>query len=325
MKRVIVFLPAFFLIAAPLHSETVKAYSYKNLSSSVPSTLLEYWKKAGKPLELEFTDSDFRGWLSGALELIGTNLRAFAARNCSGLDEDAIGKLRGSETLLRFSVLSSDFPAEAMETVGSWKNLHHLDLDGVRLKAADFAAISKLSKLESLDVGMNPGFDGSALAALSGLRAIRILRVPETGLVDRDLECLAVYPSLDTLSVTKIVKDGAGWKAIGKLDNLGELDAGSCLVPPGAFSNLCGLSRLRKLDLSSCRFQGESVVKNLAALESLPALRELDLGNSDIGDEAVPILSMMANLEQLSVNGTRISPEGFSNLQNALSNVDVYY
>jgi hypothetical protein len=60
-------------------------------------------------------------------------------------------------------------------------------------------------------------------------------------------------------------------------------------------------------------------------LKGLPALRELSLDTTNVGDEAVPALASMAKLETLNLYHTLVTQAGLEQLKTALPKAKIVW
>lgn len=141
---------------------------------------------------------------------------------------------------------------------------------------------------------------------------LRRLILANTPTADAHLPHLTRTPALEYLDLGGTQVTDAGLKTIGNLPMLSHLS----LARTG-ITGLKGLSRLRlsTLDLSDTKITD-------AGLESLgeagEQLRELDLSKTAVGDDSLPFLKRLRQLETLRVGGTKISERGIGELRTAI-------
>jgi hypothetical protein len=83
------------------------------------------------------------------------------------------------------------------------------------------------------------------------------------------------------------------------------------------YIHLPKMPRLRGLNLYNTAFRGDG-------LENIPAIELLCLTATDIDDHAIPALSALTKLKELSIEGTNVSDAGFEELRRALPNCTIY-
>ena len=140
---------------------------------------------------------------------------------------------------------------------------------------------------------------GEALARLSQLPNLKVVHVGLSGLSNRQIDLLRELPQLEALHMhfAAICHEEKGNGPVCKL-----------VVDKNAYIRLPPLPRLRALSLFAAHFRGEG-------LEGLAGIEVLDLGRTNVGDDAMPKFEAMQNLKSLSLARTDITDAGLEHLK----------
>ncbi len=130
--------------------------------------------------------------------------------------------------------------------------------------------------------------------------------------VDLDLERLAEWPEVHSLSLAQTHITDSGLGSVARLPALRELSLFFCehITDAGA-AQLRQASTLERLVVRGTKI-GESGVKFLSELQQL---RQLDIGITEIGDPSIELLEELPHLESLALGGNRISEVGIAGLR----------
>ena len=211
------------------------------------------------------------------------------------LTEEGFAKLKGCRNLkiLRCGYTSvPDAWLEGMEDAVA--NLEELYLDGGATTAAGLAAFKDCEKITSLNLThMKPTAEG--LQHFSKCKHLRVLFLGGTSLDDVSLEAFAGCTELERLDVRNTGMNGAELVHFKNCEELSSVD----------------LSRVRSLDK--------------AALENLKNcnLKWLNVGDTDIDDEALAFLNDHQQLEYLNIAGTKVSDDFVKALQESLPDCEI--
>ena len=130
--------------------------------------------------------------------------------------------------------------------------------------------------------------------ALQALRKLGVLVLP--------MSAGSNYLQLSFINVRK--PDNQIWQQLDKLaDHIAVLDLAYTSVGDAELSHLEGCIHLRKLSLRS----SQVTAKGLIAIATLPELRQLNLMETHLGEEALPVLQKLAALEDLYVYQSGLS------------------
>ncbi|KAB5514576.1 hypothetical protein DKX38_028482 [Salix brachista] len=183
-----------------------------------------------------------------------------------------------------------------------------------------FERLSRLNKLESLDLGLN-NFNNSILSSLKGLSSLKHLYLEGNqlnGSIDtKDFDSLSKLEELD-LSGNEIENfvTSTGFERPGSLDKLEILDLSSNRISDGNLSFLKGLSSLKQLHLNKNQFKGSMEMKEFDSLSKLVELRleENEIQNfaTSTGSERSPGLN---KLEILGLSFNKFNDSSLSFLE----------
>jgi Leucine-rich repeat (LRR) protein len=161
--------------------------------------------------------------------------------------------------------------------------------------------LSGLPALEVVDIS-NTGIDDPGLNALAGIKGLRVLiadqvmAIGDGGLRDFDsAPCAGVLEKL-SLAATAIGDEGAA--QIGRLEALKILSLASTRLTTGGAMALGKLDHLEQLNLSFTQVGDEA----MPCLAALSALHTLDLSGTPVSPSGVKALTRAANLNKLSIS-----------------------
>src|SRR5262245_15064513 len=166
---------------------------------------------------------------------------------------------------------------QGMMAIRDWKRLKRLNLRGTRISDGTLQIVSKMTGLEALDIA-NTQVTDNGLDYLLALTSLRELAIGRSRLSDNALAVLRMLPTLTDLDLS-----------------------GARAAPP---------------DLARRRGEGGSMPESmLRAIAELKDLRTLKLGYSNISGDGLKILSALAKVEKLGLEGcARIDDSAASGL-----------
>ncbi|KAK7843771.1 receptor-like protein 13 [Quercus suber] len=203
---------------------------------------------------------------------------------------------------LSYNEVKGSFPAKDLEML----DLRYNSLTG-SLTVQDFKSLSKLRKLEHLDLGEN-GFNEGIIRSLGALSALKSLKLDSNfmkgPLYDQDL------PALDRLEVLDMsMNDFTGIvpPLIGALSSLKSLFLGrNKLNGSLPAEGLCKLQKLEELDLSWNSFEGTLP----SCLYNLTSLQLLDLSGNQFRGNISSLIAGLTFLKHVDLSHNIF--EGFS-------------
>lgn len=141
---------------------------------------------------LDFLDCDFSDKaVSGLVRL--SQLERLSVNTC-GLKGDCFADLAQLKKLKYLSANNNMLNRKACTYIAQMPALLHLELARTQLVDADLFAISKLSKLETLNINSNSAFTTKGFLALKSLKRLEALLVQNTAMKVSDLLALKGLP-----------------------------------------------------------------------------------------------------------------------------------
>jgi len=229
------------------------------------------------------------------------------------ITEDGIAHLKGWTALERLNLRGTKVTSKVFPVLARLPSLKSLDLAYTQIDDDGFEELSALPMLEELAIGGNR-LTGSCLPLLKPVATLRRLDVGgmqrvDSGLwglalTDYNLARLAELTQLRSLNLSRANLSDRG------IDRPGQAEAIRTELPD--LAPLTRLINLQILDLSGTPVSGD----RLAALASLPRLRELRLGlTPKIDDGAVEKLLALKQVRILYLTGSGITADGLARLR----------
>jgi hypothetical protein len=141
---------------------------------------------------LDFLDCDFSDKAVSGLVCL-SQLERLSVNTC-GLKGDCFSDLAQLKKLKYLSANNNMLNRNACPSVAQMPALLHLELARTQLVDADLFAISKLSKLETLNINSNSAFTAKGFLALKSLKKLDTLLVQNTAMKVTDLLALKGLP-----------------------------------------------------------------------------------------------------------------------------------
>lgn len=224
------------------------------------------------------------------------------------ITDAALVHLRGLSSLRSLVLNRTNVTDAALVHVGRLANLTDLWLNGTNITDGGLEHLSGLSRLKTLSLEYTQ-IDGSGFRHLRDLKSLDELRLRGSHVTDEGLSHLAVLTSLRRLDLAHTAVNGSGLKYLpGSLRSLAVGRLGD-----RDLASISALPHIRVLQLGTTNLSDEAMKVLLQAHE----LEELSLGPS-IGDRSVVYLSELHSLTRLHMEVTRISQGGKEELDKAL-------
>ncbi|MDF1858871.1 MAG: SUMF1/EgtB/PvdO family nonheme iron enzyme [Verrucomicrobiales bacterium] len=204
-------------------------------------------------------------------------------------------------------------------TVGTLAGLTELNLHGCSgLSPSGFAPIGKLHRLRSLNLQGTAAGD-EAVAALSGVPRIEILRIGSPNLTDRGLAELSKLFSVQNLYIETCLGTDEGVQHLGRINRLKQLDLGAPAMTGSSLGALAKLPELNDLRLRSPALTNV-IFELFATARSLRKLRLTERGwqpPSALTNEGLFAIAPATWLTELWLprNDTGLTEEGFEELK----------
>ena len=144
-----------------------------------------------------------------------------------------------------------------------------------------------LPKLANLDLSFNKNITGTGFSHFGKKNELYFLNLQNTGIGDEGLGYLSNFGTIFGISLARTNIDAKGMSALASIRNLSSLDLSNTHIGKSGLATLCR--------------------KN-------PYLLTLYLAGVEIGDDSVPYLLQLKNLDSLDVSGTNITGDGIKQL-----------
>jgi Leucine-rich repeat (LRR) protein len=144
-----------------------------------------------------------------------------------------------------------------------------------------------------------------------------MLNLRDTKISDTGVGYLANSKKLKNLDLSETNSPGvtdASGPHFANMTELTQLNLWSTQVSDECVRGIIGLKKVNWLNLDKTRVTNEGI----KLLSSMPQLEWLHIGSNDVTDEVVPTLSKLGNLKYLNISFTRISEDGFFELDDQL-------
>lgn len=184
---------------------------------------------------------------------------------------------------------------------------------------AKMRAIFALEQLESLYLDQMT-LGGVDFSPIERFKNLETLTLDETGLTDPQLLHVGRLTNLTWLSLARTKVTDVGVKHLENLQQLGYL----CLwenpgITDKSAPSLLTLRRLEDLEIMDTEIGDEA----LRVLAAHPSLKKLSVDGTWITDEGLSALAELSVLESLGVETTRVTQEGVDRLRKALPNCHI--
>ncbi|MDH5655519.1 MAG: hypothetical protein OEZ34_06395 [Spirochaetia bacterium] len=192
-------------------------------------------------------------------------------------------------------------------------NLWSLDLrDCKKLTDGALEHLVKLKKLDHLYV-KESGIPRLALIDFSYRMNHRVVF---------DLGWIRVSDEVDFNKIRKFLEVYDGFYEKDELETIESLDLSGEYINSNQFAdNIVYLKTLREINLSNTKIDDEAIVH----LAWMPALEELNLKNTQITDKSIPYLAKMNKIQYLNLRGTKISEREYEILRMRLPDAEIKY
>lgn len=201
-------------------------------------------------------------------------------------------------------------------SVAAMRDLEILDLSHTRITDEGMLRLKSLPKVRDLNLFYAEWITDQGLTAIRDWKHLKRLNVRGTRISDGTLEIVSHIAGLEALDVAHTSVTDNGLDYLITLVGLKELALGRGRLTNSSFEMLRMLPTLTHLDLSGARpappdMPGRSTARqtipeaSIRAMAELKDLRVLRLGYSAITPGDLKILSALANVEKLGLEGCR--------------------
>lgn len=270
-------------------------------------------------------------------------LEVVATKNCKLINDSVIEYLKDFSHLQTLDLASTNISDRSMHLISEkFNNLQCLNVSACRnIGDNGIKSITRLPKLESLDISFNSNISSHSKVYLEGVaEKLKTLIVSETSVAAncthtylkkckclKELICnnnrLSIVDfyvickycvSLEKLMIQDNKLNQVKFEHITNLLNLRKLDISWNTITVAELIHVSKLKKLEELDISETKITNEG----LACLQVLPSLRHLSLqGNSCLTDTCIKNLRGFPSLRYLSAAGTSIHFHSFDVLKNS--------
>lgn len=195
----------------------------------------------------------------------------------SQFDHKLAAELLGTMHHLRALDLAKVCSGPLLKALSSRETLTGLRISSCELADADVKQLSKLTRLEWLDVQHNHDLTDESLSALGNLKSLRVLRLCWTGLTDEGLDALSALElhELDVEGCDALTNDAIA--ILLKMKTLKALNLSwHSSISGETVRRLAALEHLLRLGVNYCDKVSKADVKHLR--DTCPALEVCDVG-----------------------------------------------
>ena len=263
-----------------------------------------------------------------------TDLRNLDLFYCEHITDAGASLLRRAGGLERLNLRGTKISDSGVKFLTELTNLRSLDIGITEISDVSVELLEALPVLESLAIGGNRvGEVGiSSLRSLTQLRHLDLsgAQVTDSGIwavtvTDLNLDEIAALTGLESLNLAAPSPEyveaasagvprlrGAirvtdfGARQLAKMQRLRRLNLSRSLLTAGGLGHLGALVHLEELNLAHSTEIDDSVGD---ALASLPALRALDVSDTNFGDRSLGALNGHPSLAQVIVTGTPVTQQ----------------
>ena len=164
--------------------------------------------------------------------------------------------------------------------LGTLANMKELIVAATPIGDAGTEVLSKLSRLETLEIDQTEVGDGT-LAQLKGLANLKRLSIGFTTITDAGLANLANLTNLEELMFSQAKITNEGVKHLAGLTKMRFLVLNSTKIDDGALEYLTDMKQLQKLHL----FRTRVTDKGMELISGLTEIKQLDLRSTEVSED----------------------------------------
>jgi hypothetical protein len=228
-------------------------------------------------------------------------LEELSLRRCTNITDAGLAALKFVPRLQRLLLLFTRTSNDGLAPVGQLKELKLLDLRGCsRIGDEGLAHLKDLTKLVDLKVESYSVSD-AGMKSLSGMTSLRALWLKDCGIDDEGMPALEGLKQLASLNLSRTTVGDAGLASLKDMPLKTLLLRDTAVTGTGLDHLSAAKSTLSVLDLS------ETLIGNDGISHIVPftTIKVLDLWNGSLDDEGVGLLTKLADLEDLNLEGCR--------------------
>jgi len=255
-----------------------------------------------------------------------------------------LSRLRGLRQLM--FVNCGELKEEAYKAIGKLDQIRELMFEMTPLKPEFLAQLSKMKRLETLDLRNCGGSIIPVLKQFPKLRRLYLNSYAGGMISDEDFAHIEELPNLEafrfgngtltnekaghlkSLTMLRVLSlwsnqvggiDDAGLSALQNMDKLESLSFARTPIQGPGLEYIGRLTNLDYLNLWMCKIEGES----LRYITGLKKLRYIDLLGSPVEDSHLKYFLELPSLKYLNLCNTRVTREGFEGLKKQLPNCQI--
>lgn len=184
---------------------------------------------------------------------------------------------------------------------------------------AELNGLTKINGIRKLDL-TDSRVTADGLATVNGLRSLAFLALPRHGIDGSVLASLRDLPALRQLQLIGVVLDDDDVDELARFPKLTSLCLSGCPITDTAVMKVTrSFPELEHLCLSGTKITGDC----LSELASLGALKDLQLHETVVGDDAIDDLRSLPQLQKLTLHGTRVSATAIDQLRQERPGLDI--
>ena len=198
-----------------------------------------------------------------------------------------------------------------MPLLAQMKDLKRLDLSLTRISDRGLRALKAAPAIEELNLSFAEQITDEGAATVKGWKHLRRLNLRGTKITDATLEFLSGVPSLEWLDIGWAQITDTGLDHLASLTNLRHLAMGGNKLTDTSLQFLRQMPQIEYLDLGGTQRTDSGLWSlqltdaGMQAIASVTELRELRLAGTAVTGRGLELLSSLAKLERLNLQGCR--------------------
>jgi Leucine-rich repeat (LRR) protein len=252
---------------------------------------------------------------TGLKEIAGLKNLKYLNLSFANITDDGLKHLHGLANLADLDLVATPVTGA---TLDGFAGLTRIDLLNTKVTDAGMRGISRLEKLESLNL-QGTKITDAGLKELKGMKRLTELSLPKNVSAE-GLKEITHLTTIKYLDLYEAALTDAAMKEVGQLTNLMTLDvAGKKTFTDAGLGHLKSLKELRKLNLVANLSDD-----GLKGFENFPHLKVLSLDCPNITDCGIGHLKELKKLRDLSLRTTKVSDSWEAEFRAALPACKIY-
>lgn len=220
-------------------------------------------------------------------------------------------RIEGLATVTKLDLANCDVHLEGMRRVATLTGLESLNLTLAPVTDEALAPLAALTELRVLSLASTP-CTGEGFKYLKPLKKLENLNMHHAETNDAGLAAIAQVGNLERLWIAHTHFTDAGSKHLAAHKNLNRLGIGS-KMPAGSGKTISAVTELPLTELQL--FDGQATDEGVMYAANIPTLRLLNVAyGPTVTDAAMEAIAKMPALEELLLNGTKITDAGLTKL-----------